>query len=284
MTDYAKQELDRRDTERTKEQQSIFERLSQLDISKHVKKLKGGKDKDGNDMFFSYLSWADCWFLLKTEYPNATYTILESERVHILNGQPVVEKAPYFASSLGILVKVAVIIGQHSHIVQLPVLDPSNNAMKEQSYEITRKKRDNSTYTITVQSADMSDINNTIMRALVKACALFGLGLNLYQGEDLVKKEEGTTTTTTLLTSESSGTTTVSKPSNRPAIYNTQEAKTQKVVFDIPFDLKDTYKLKYPNLRFDKDLKKWYMMVDQLEADNYLLNSPDENGVTCYPS
>ena len=63
-------------------------------------------------------------------------------------------------------------------------MDSNNNAMKDKPYEYTTKYG-----TKTVDSADMFDINKTIMRCLVKNLAMFGLGLYIYAGEDLPPKE-----------------------------------------------------------------------------------------------
>ena len=46
----------------------------------------------------------------------------------------------------------------------------------------------------TVQSASMFDINKTLMRCLVKNLAMFGLGLYIFQGDDLPEKSTDDTT------------------------------------------------------------------------------------------
>ena len=46
----------------------------------------------------------------------------------------------------------------------------------------------------TVQAASMFDINKTLMRCLVKNLAMFGLGLYIFQGDDLPEKSADDTT------------------------------------------------------------------------------------------
>ena len=62
----------------------------------------------------------------------------------------------------------------------LPVMDANNEAMMDHPREVKTKYK-----TITVQAADMFDINKTIMRCLAKNVAMFGLGFYIYAGEDL---------------------------------------------------------------------------------------------------
>jgi hypothetical protein len=63
-----------------------------------------------------------------------------------------------------VLVEVTVNINGHSETERLPVMDNRNKA---------------------VTNPDMMQINKTEKRCFVKACALHGLGLSLYTGEDL---------------------------------------------------------------------------------------------------
>lgn len=60
------------------------------------------------------------------------------------------------------------------------MLDGANRAMKAEPYEVKMKYK-----TVVVAAASMADINRSIMRCLVKNLAIFGLGLYIYQGEDV---------------------------------------------------------------------------------------------------
>ena len=68
----------------------------------------------------------------------------------------------------------------------LPVQDASFETMKEEPYEINYKSGSKKT----VAAADMGDVNRAIMRCLVKNIAMFGLGINVYQGEEFPNVED----------------------------------------------------------------------------------------------
>lgn len=208
---------------------SIFDVLSQIDVSKYSKKKPGAGGR-----VLSYLPWANAWYLLKKHYPEANYRIIEHEKlVMIPEAEPVVEKLPYTATSAGVLVKVAVMIGNLHHIVQLPVLDDKQNSQKLKEYTITRTNRKTGeTYDTVVKAADMQDINSTIQRALVKACAFFGLGLDQYMGEEFADVDD--------------------------------DSPKYKVIFSgVTFDSKEDLKSKVPGVRYDKEYKVWRITVKE---------------------
>ena len=147
----------------------MFNALSNLDL----------KDKCEKREQLTYLSWANAWSEFKSAYPSATYRILKNE-----NG------LPYFSDPyLGIMVFTEVTVDEVTHQMWLPVMDGKNKAMKLQSYTYLvwdnyQKKHVEKT----VQAASMFDINKTLMRCLVKNLAMFGLGLYIFQGDDLPEK------------------------------------------------------------------------------------------------
>ena len=153
----------------------MFNALSNLDLSNKCEK----RDQ------LTYLSWANAWSEFKSAYPSATYRILKNE-----NG------LPYFSDpDLGIMVFTEVIVDDVIHQMWLPVMDSKNKAMKLTPY--TYQVWDNykkSFVEKTVQSASMFDINKTLMRCLVKNLAMFGLGLYIFQGDDLPEKSADDTT------------------------------------------------------------------------------------------
>lgn len=128
---------------------NIFQQLLSTDVKAYVEKK--GK--------FSYLSWSYAIAELRKADPAATWEVIKSplpDAPHVL--------APYCATPAGCFVEVAVTV-QGVRLSQVhPVIDERNQ-------------------TITNPKADA--INKSIMRCLVKAIALHGLGLHIYAGEDL---------------------------------------------------------------------------------------------------
>lgn len=103
---------------------------------------------------FAYLSWPWAVDALLERYPKATWEVKKSK-----------DEEPYLVTASGMFfVEVSVTVQgiTRSHIH--PVLDNSNKPIKE---------------------PNAFQINTSIMRCLVKAIALHGLGLYIYAGEDL---------------------------------------------------------------------------------------------------
>ena len=153
----------------------MFNALSNLDLSDKCEK----RDQ------LTYLSWANAWSEFKSAYPSATYQILKNE-----NG------LPYFSDpNLGIMVFTEVTVDDITHQMWLPVMDSKNKAMKLTPYNYQVWDNYKKAYVEkTVQAASMFDINKTLMRCLVKNLAMFGLGLYIFQGDDLPEKSADDTT------------------------------------------------------------------------------------------
>ena len=147
----------------------MFNALSNLDLSDKCEKRES----------LTYLSWANAWSEFKSAYPSATYRILKNE-----NG------LPYFSDpNLGIMVFTEVTVDDVTHQMWLPVMDSKNKAMKLTPYNYQVWDNYKKAYVEkTVQAASMFDINKTLMRCLVKNLAMFGLGLYIFQGDDLPEK------------------------------------------------------------------------------------------------
>ena len=147
----------------------MFNALSNLDLSDKCEK----RDQ------LTYLSWANAWSEFKSAYPSATYQILKNE-----NG------LPYFSDpDLGIMVFTEVTVDDVTHQMWLPVMDSKNKAMKLEPYTYSVWNNFKKAFEEkTVQAASMFDINKTLMRCLVKNLAMFGLGLYIFQGDDLPEK------------------------------------------------------------------------------------------------
>lgn len=137
------------ETPKTTKKQSVFEILSKVDCSKHIEKKSNGKVE------LSYLSWAWAWHIAKHYFPEAYFTIYESDN-HI----------PYFTDGRTCWVKTGVTIEGLEHIEYLPIMDHRN-------------------FSIPVDKVTSMDMNKAIQRSLTKAIARHGLGLYVYAGEDL---------------------------------------------------------------------------------------------------
>jgi len=101
---------------------------------------------------FSYLSWAYAVKVLRESDPKATWEIIRHDG------------KPFLATECGFFVEVAVTVDGVTLSQIHPVLDNRNK---------------------TILKPDAFQINTSIQRALVKAIALHGLGLYIYQGEDI---------------------------------------------------------------------------------------------------
>ena len=108
------------------------------------------KEKKGR---FDYLSWADAWKHVQNNVEDATYELLE-DLVYPDNTREV---------------RCSVTINGVTHTMWLAVMDNTNRAIK---------------------NPDARAINDARMRCFVKAIAMHGLGLYVYQGEDLPEAPE----------------------------------------------------------------------------------------------
>lgn len=136
-----------------------FEEIAKINVSDKIEKKQG----------LSYLTWSYAWAEIKKIDSNANYLIHENA-----------EGNAFFESKFGIDCKVSVTLNGVTHTMRLPVMDGANKSMKAEAYKYTTKFGEKS-----VEAASAFDINKTIMRCLVKAIAMHGLGLYIYAGEDL---------------------------------------------------------------------------------------------------
>ena len=107
----------------------------------------------------TYLSWAWAWGELKKRFPDAYYTVYESEAGW-----------NYFTDGRTAWVKTGVTVEGIEHIEYLPVMDFKNKS-------------------IPLDQITSFDVNKAIQRSLTKAVARHGLGLYIYAGEDLPEAE-----------------------------------------------------------------------------------------------
>ena len=132
----------------------------------------------------SYLTWSEAWKAFREVYPSATFRVIANPDT----------KLPYFVDpNVGIMVFTEVTADDLTLTMFLPVMNSSNRAMKLEPYNYSVwDKKSNRQIERTCEAANMFDINKTIMRCLVKNLALFGLGLKLYQGEDIPTDDAAT--------------------------------------------------------------------------------------------
>lgn len=125
----------------------------------------------------SYLSWSNAWKAFKEVYPSATFRVICNPDT----------KLPYFVDpNVGIMVFTEVTADDQTQSMFLPVMNSSNRAMRLEPYTYQVYDKQNRRYIDkTCEAATMTDINRGIARCLTKNLALFGLGLKLYQGEDI---------------------------------------------------------------------------------------------------
>lgn len=157
---------------------SIFQTLYDVDVTPKIKKKNN----------LSYISWASAWAEIKKRFPDAAYKIhtcqpepYEETITEYKDGMPVSSRTikrtpqprPWFDDGKSAWVEVSVIISGVEAKETYPIMDFKNAAMPADKVTST-------------------DANKAKMRALAKACALFGLALYIYEGEDMpegVKKE-----------------------------------------------------------------------------------------------
>ena len=132
------------------EVKDIFNTLNGVDVSGKVKE-KGG---------LSYLSWSSAWSEVKKKYPDATYEI--KPQVMDEGGNT---RFWHDDGKTG-WVEVSVTIGGITHTEVLAIMDFKNKS---------------------IPAADITsvDANKSMKRCLVKACAMHGLGMYIYEGEDI---------------------------------------------------------------------------------------------------
>ncbi len=119
--------------------------LNSIDISKDVREKNGKK----------YLPWSAAWTYVKTYYPDAVYNVVKTD-----SGQL------YHTDGKTCYVETSVTIANETQSEQLAVFDYRNQP-------------------IAADAVTYMDVQKSLKRCLAKNCALFGLGLSLWLGEEL---------------------------------------------------------------------------------------------------
>lgn len=139
------------------ENKNVFETLNSVDVSTKIKSKNG----------LTYLSWASAWAEVKKKFPDATYKVYP--QVIDDNGNT---RYWHDDGNTG-WVEVGVTINDNEIVEILAIMDFKNKS-------------------IPADKITSVDANKSIKRCLVKACALHGLGLYIYEGEDLPEETSKT--------------------------------------------------------------------------------------------
>ena len=132
------------------DERSAFLKLNDLDVSKKTK-------EKGN---LTYLSWASAWAEVKKLYPDATFKVYPQIIDDLGNTRF------WHDDGKSGWVEVGVTIDGLEIIENLAIMDYRNNA-------------------IPADSITSVEANKSMKRCLVKACALHGVALYIYDGEDI---------------------------------------------------------------------------------------------------
>lgn len=135
---------------------NYFKQLYDIDVRAKTKQKNG----------LNYLSWAAAWAEVKKIHPDATYTVYEQTLNFCSDGITPWQKRPWFDDGKTGWVKTGVTINGIEHIEQLPIMDFKNKA-------------------IPAENITSTEANKSIQRSLTKACARHGVGLYIFEGEDL---------------------------------------------------------------------------------------------------
>lgn len=142
---------------------AIWDNLTQHEVTDRdiqaINHTRNVKDENGNwheeQYQLHYYSWSACWRELMNRFPDAQYEFSMFEREGKLYD------VMYYADSTA-SVHCKVTINSITRDMWLPVMDYKNKA---------------------VPNPDARAISDTKMRCLVKTIAMFGLGLDIYEGK-----------------------------------------------------------------------------------------------------
>lgn len=153
---------------------SIFERLNEI----NVKKLAERRGTRNNDP--KYISWAVAWQTVKKMFPLSTYEVIKGRvfNVNEVSG-PELSNVPSLFHTDGNFGWVEVVVN---------IVDSENNM--EESATVDLPIMDNRMNSIPLDKITSRDANDTAMRAIVKALALCGFGLEMWIKDDTLNRLE----------------------------------------------------------------------------------------------
>jgi len=132
------------------EKNSVFNELNAVDVKDKIREKNGLK----------YISWASAWAEVKKRYPGATFKVYKQ----IVDDGG--NTRPWHDDTRTGWVEVGVTIDGNEIIETLAIMDYKNQS-------------------IPADQITSVNANKSLKRCLVKAIAMHGLGLYIYEGEDL---------------------------------------------------------------------------------------------------
>ena len=138
-------------------EKNIFESLNNVDLTEKVKSKNN----------LTYLPWSSAWSEVKRRYPDANFRIIPQVIDEGGNTRP------WHDDGKTGWVEVGVTIDGQEIIETLAIMDFKNKS-------------------IVADQITSVDANKSIKRCLVKACAMHGLGLYIYEGEELPEEASKT--------------------------------------------------------------------------------------------
>jgi hypothetical protein len=142
--------------------------MLKVNVNEHTEQKNG----------LTYLSWSWAWAECLKADPNASWTL------HLFEDK-LFSKVPYMTVMDTAMVMVDVMINGQTRTCQLPVMDNRNAPISLSGVKVTDKYGKEK-----VVRVDAFSVNTAIMRCLVKAIAMHGLGLYIYSGEDLPEQDK----------------------------------------------------------------------------------------------
>lgn len=209
------------DEDQEKRAKEVYSKLSKIDVSKYVRKKNG----------FDFLPWASCFGILFQHFPSVNFRIVEylpngnevplgvKRKVEVIeegkktSWKETLRGQPFRTVSGSLEVTSEMTVNGITRRMTLPVLNFANKPLS---------------------TADTMQINKTEWRCLVKNAALFGLGINVYVGEELPEEEEPEPKKKTSIATAA-----------KPAVEKTEPVKTKKKTAATAFDPFE-YKIKGP--------------------------------------
>ena len=144
---------------------NYFTELYNIDVHGKIKQKNG----------LNYVPWAAAWAELKKIHPDAIYTIAGQifNTTETIDGKTKTTSyiRKWFDDGKSGWVEVTVTVGDVAHTVMLPIMDLRNKS-------------------IPADDITVSEANKAIMRALTKACAMHGMGLYVYEGEEFSEESK----------------------------------------------------------------------------------------------
>lgn len=134
---------------------NTFKILNAINVTEETKAKNG----------LNYLPWAKAWAEVKENYPDAFFTIYSQKIDELGNTRFWHDDGKTGWTDVGVTIE-----GKEERL-PLPIMDHKNQAIPAEN--------------ITSMNA-----NKTLLRNLVKCCALHGLGLHVYMGEDTTGEEQ----------------------------------------------------------------------------------------------